>query len=637
MSGASQPLRRTPPSWWSRHHNVARLLGVAAIAATGVYLIWRVGSTSSGVPTALFWPLVIGEIISGFRLLAFVNHTWNRHGSDRPTPAPSLTADVGVLVDGHRLDRVRACLLGVQALGTSHMSWVLDTDGRHEIELLAREFGMAYFGGTNRTALLNTVLMHSKADLVLILDGDQVPMPDVFDATSGYFVDSMVAIVQTAPDFVNRDSLEFTSTSRHLKSFEFEIHGPSLGARGVAPWWVGASIVRREALKQIGGFAAGVGASELRTLIRLHAAGWLSRFHSEVVVRGTAPNTLRRFLEERRDEVARRVRVIASADSPLAIAGLRPRQRLSHLSPLSQPIAGFARLAMYGVLFGSLISGQLPLHSSAAMVALMFLPTAALSGLAHVALGRGTIGPFSQSTAGIRLLGIALGGSIRAFFGEIPIASFDGEEKSGLTKLLAMPFVLVLAIALEIAVVVRVYAQASGSVLPGYASSASSALMVCVALWHISLMLSTLQVLTRRHQFRSNYRLQVELHASIQHEVVRVIDITPAGIGIAASMPHLVHELIDLMLMLPSIDGTMTTVKLAGSVRFCEAIEQGEAWRVGMTFADISSYDRDRIIEYYALVHPFRALRGLDIPDRPVFENGWGESVVDAVPLAPAV
>ena len=607
---------------WSPDHRVARLIGALAIAATAIYLSWRLVATQSSVPGLLFWPLVVGEILGGLRLVSFTAATWKVHPVTRPTPQPQLTIDVCILVEGHRVDRVRAGLLGAQALGTKHHTWILDTDGRTEIELLSREFGVKYFGGTSRTALLNTALMHSKADLLLLLDGDQVPMPDIYEATSGYFADSMVAIVQTATEFVNRDSLEFTSSGRHLKTFDFEVTGPSLSARGMAPWWVGASIVRREALKRIGGFAAGVGASELRTLIRLHRAGWLSRFHNEVVVRGTAPNTLRRFLDERRDEVARRLRVMLSADSPLFARGLRPRQRITHLSPLSQPVVGFARLAMYGVLFGSLVLGRVPISASAATLVAFFAPVAILSTLAHVALGRGSVGPLSQTTARIRTLGIAVGGSLRALAGEMPTVSYDGDEKSGLAKLLAMPFVLALTIALEVVIVVRIYAQASGKVLPVFASADAAVMVVGVGIWHVGLMLATLQVLSRRQQYRSNFRLQVELHASTEYEVVRVIDITPAGIGVAMAMPHLVHELIDLTLLIPAIGGEMITVRLAGSVRFCEAIDGGEAWRIGMTFADISTFDRDRIIEYYSLIHPFRTLRGLEVPNPSISEVG---------------
>ena len=41
-----------------------------------------------------------------------------------------------------------------------------------------------------------------------------------------------------------------------------------------------------------------------------------------------------------------------------------------------------------------------------------------------------------------------------------------------------------------------------------------------------------------------------------------------------------------------------------------------------MTFADISTYDRDRIIEYYSLVHPFRTLRGLEVPNPSISKVG---------------
>ncbi len=617
MAGAQFETKR-----WSPDHRLSRLIGVMAISATVAYLTWRIAATQSGVSGLLFWPLVAGEIVGALRLVAFTAGTWNLHPMARPTAQPQLSSDVAILVEGHRVDRVRAGLLGTQALGNKTNTWILDTDGRTEIELLAREFGVKYFGGTSRTALLNTALMHSKADLLLLLAGDQVPMPDVFEATSGYFSNSMVAIVQTAPEFVNRDSLEFTSNGRHLKSFEFEVAGPSLSDRGMAPWWVGASIIRRDALKRIGGFAAGVGASELRTLIRLHRAGWLSRFHNEVVVRGTAPNTLRRFLDERRDEVARRLRVMLSADSPLFARGLRPRQRLTHMAPMTQPFVGVARLGMYCVLFGSLLTGRLPMNASTVTLLAFFVPVALLSTLARVALGRGSVGPMSHTTDRIRTLGIVLSGSIRALGSEMPAVSFDGDEKFGLSKLLAMPFVLALTIALEIVVVVRVYAQVSGRILPSFASTDAATLVVLIAGWHVGVMLATLQVLSRRQQYRSNFRLQVELHASTANEVVRVIDITPAGIGVAMAMPHLVHELIDLTLLIPAIGGETTTVRLAGSVRFCEAIDEGMAWRVGMTFADISTYDRDRIIEYYSLVHPFRTLRGLEVPNPSVSKVG---------------
>ena len=64
-------------------------------------------------------------------------------------------------------------------------------------------------------------------------------------------------------------------------------------------WCGSATLVRRVALEGVGGVLTDTVAEDFHTTIALHARGWRTHYHHEVLVQGLAPHDLAGFLLQR--------------------------------------------------------------------------------------------------------------------------------------------------------------------------------------------------------------------------------------------------------------------------------------------------------------------------------------------------
>ena len=216
------------------------------------------GRSSGGScsPPSPFWP-------GGFRVSVRPHIGW------RPT------VDIYVCTYDEGLDVLGATLVGCDRITYPHTTWVLDDGRREEVRLLADRFGARYLSRpTNEHAKagnINHALGLTDGQLLLILDADHVPQPDILDATVGYFDDPAVAVVQTPHDFGNHDSFQHFETGRHDQSMFFEVIMVGKDRHDGAFWCGSAALILRHALEGIGGIATETVAEDFHTTIRLHA------------------------------------------------------------------------------------------------------------------------------------------------------------------------------------------------------------------------------------------------------------------------------------------------------------------------------------------------------------------------------
>ena len=64
-------------------------------------------------------------------------------------------------------------------------------------------------------------------------------------------------------------------------------------------WCGSAAVIRRQALLDVGGVLTDTVAEDFHTTIALHANGWTTHYHDEVLVQGRAPHDLDSFLLQR--------------------------------------------------------------------------------------------------------------------------------------------------------------------------------------------------------------------------------------------------------------------------------------------------------------------------------------------------
>jgi cellulose synthase (UDP-forming) len=102
-------------------------------------------------------------------------------------------------------------------------------------------------------------------------------------------------------------------------------------------------IARTEEALAVEGVSTVSVTEDMATALRLHASGWKSAFHSEVLAHGLAPEDLGTSLSQRLRWAQGTLQVLIR-DSPLSKKGLKPGQRLMYAATIFSYFSGFASL-----------------------------------------------------------------------------------------------------------------------------------------------------------------------------------------------------------------------------------------------------------------------------------------------------
>jgi cellulose synthase (UDP-forming) len=504
-------------------------------------------------------------------------------------------------------------LVGCNRITYPHTTWVLDDGRREEVQALAQRFDVGYLTRpTNEHAKagnINHALGHTSGQLLLVLDADHVPQPDILDATIGYFDDPAVAIVQTPHDFGNQDSFQHFTTGRHDQSMFFEVIMPGKDRHDGAFWCGSAAILLRHALEGIGGIATETVAEDFHTTIRLHGEGWHSRYHHETLVQGLAPHDLASFLLQRDRWARGNLAVLRTKENPALARGLTVKQRLSYLSSLLGYFVPLQRLALLAVLVAMLVSGRLPFHATLWQLALFWVPWMALSlgaasqlSRSEVSLWDGSYTTLLTSEIFIRAMFVL----VHPFRASFKVTPKDGIDDGGWAAARQLRLVLIMGAVLASAIVVRCLALAGVAPLPALHGVA---LWVGLAfgVWELFLIDAALWRVSQRRQVRRSYRVPVEVAGVVGGNLVRVVDLTPGGAGVLGPRPVEVGTTVDLRLDLPAVDGDYRGVEVHFTVCSSRQAPEG-GWRMGGTLTPLSNADGEALIEHCHVVSSRRRL-----------------------------
>jgi cellulose synthase (UDP-forming) len=233
---------------------------IAATVVLGVYYMsWRYTSSINWDAWPLGLSLVAAETYSFIGMLLFALTMWMAKPRRQP-PALGRQATVDIFITCYNepVELVRTTVRAAVAIPYPHRTYVLDDGDSPEMAAMAREEGAGYivrtvdWRGRTRHAKagnLNNALMQTDGEFILILDADQVPLPQILDRTLGYFTDPRVALVQTPQYFWN------TPRSDPFGSQAPLFYGPiQQGKDGWnAAFFCGSNaILRREALMELG-------------------------------------------------------------------------------------------------------------------------------------------------------------------------------------------------------------------------------------------------------------------------------------------------------------------------------------------------------------------------------------------------
>ncbi|MCS6842678.1 MAG: glycosyltransferase [Roseiflexus sp.] len=103
---------------------------------------------------------------------------------------------------------------------------------------------------------------------------------------------------------------------------------------------------------------------DMATAMRLHAAGWRSVYHDEILARGLAPEDLRSALQQRLRWAQGTIQVMLR-ENPLFAPGLRLGQRLMYFATMWSYLSGFFSVIYLSAPILYLIFGMLPVRTQA--------------------------------------------------------------------------------------------------------------------------------------------------------------------------------------------------------------------------------------------------------------------------------
>jgi cellulose synthase (UDP-forming) len=373
-------------------------LALVALAAGGVYLVWRFGFTLQWETLWLGLPLLLAETWALTAVAFFVFSCWRLTERTPLATRPGATMAILVPTYNEPPDVVRATVLGAIAVRHNPRPevWVLDDGDRDWVEALAQELGARYLVRPAprthaKAGNLNHALEHVDAELLLVLDADHVPLPHFLERTTGYFDDAGVALVQSPQAFFNRSFQHSRGDDDPLlneQSLFYDVICRGKDRHNAAFWCGSSAVVRRDALVSIGGVATDTVVEDTHTAMKLHAAGWKSVYHHEVLALGLAPEEVTAFLTQR-GRWAMGCYQVLRHDLPLLARGLSWRQRLHYFASVSHYLEGPQRLVGLLVPPIVLFTGTVPLSAGTITYLSLFLPHLLLVPLATWAMADG--------------------------------------------------------------------------------------------------------------------------------------------------------------------------------------------------------------------------------------------------------
>ena len=529
----------------SRRDWPARAIAALALILGVRYLVWRVDSTMSAVWLPLTLALFAGELYALFSLAGFTFTTWRLRPANRIPPARLPSVDVFVPTYDEDEQVLRSTLIGCAALDYPNFQvWLLDDGRRPWVRDLAGELGARYLTRENnshaKAGNINAALPRTSGELILILDADHVPQPQMLQAVIGHFGDERLAYVQTPHEFYNRDSVQHVEDDDHDQSMFFHVVQPGRDHHGAAFWCGSGAVIRRSALEEVGGLATDTITEDFHTSLRIHRRGWRSRFHDEALVYGIAPHNLEQFLLQRHRWAAGNLATLRTPDNPMRASDLTLRQRLCYSIGLVEVLTALQRALLIVVLAVTVGWGRLPLHASAGQFLAEFVPWAVASTLASLMLSGGRL----KLLTAVRFEYYTLPAHLRAVLAlvwpdhKFKVTPKTGVDGGGLSWIrLNIPLAVLVAM-LGGALAWRAGVQAE--ILPGrHLALPLLAIVSATALFELARLMVAVLSLTRRRQVRRTYRFPTHLAATLARsgQRVTVTDMSVGGCALQVGAP----------------------------------------------------------------------------------------------------
>ncbi|AFY73075.1 glycosyl transferase [Synechococcus sp. PCC 7502] len=379
------------PQAWSRFLVVALLL-----ILTFRYVVWRSLSTLnlSDVTNSVFSVgLFILEMLTIFngvlQLFLMVRTKDRRHQADLMAQAverKEYLPSVDILIPTYNEPEfiLRRTIIGCQALDYDRKTiYVLDDTRRPEIKALAMELGCEYITRPDnqhaKAGNLNHAIARTNGELIVCFDADFIPTRNFLTRTVGFFQDHNTALVQTPQSFYSVDPIARNLGLENIlvpeqEAFYRQIQPVRDGTDSVV--CAGTSFVmRRSALQSSGGeFVTSSLSEDYFTAISLSGKGYRLIYLDEKLSAGAAPDDMGAQATQRLRWAQGTLQAFFIKENPLTIAGLRPLQRISHLTGILHWFTSLSRVGFLLIPLATAFIGVIPVRASTDEILYYFLP-----------------------------------------------------------------------------------------------------------------------------------------------------------------------------------------------------------------------------------------------------------------------
>lgn len=586
-----------------------RVAILLALAFSARYFYWRISETQNPAAPWFYVLFLVAELVALVEVVLFFATTWRRGVHAPPPPRPGRTVDVFIPTYNEPVSLLRDTVVCAINMRYPHRTWVLDDGNRADVAAMAKELGAEYLARPEhrhaKAGNLNYALARSEGELVVTLDADHVPMPDLLDELVGFFDDPRVGIVQANQDFYNLDSFQHDTNWAEQAAWQqqelfFNVIQPGKDALRAAMYCGSPAILRRRALDAVGGFATETVTEDMHTSLRMQKLGWETIYHNRTVARGLAPQTYDAYNTQWHRWGLGAMQVFR-LEKPLTSPGLTLGQRVAYFASAYFYWTSFQKAFFLLVPAFCVLTGIFPLSTTATAYASHFLPFLFFSILATAGLQGG----FKGFVLTERYNLIKLGSMLRSVMGLFQReATFKVTPKARAAaagwRRLVPYFVLIALLAVAVGAGLARIATATDLF-----SFWAYGVNVFFAAFFLYLLVPGIVLALRRREQRGTYRFPQRLDMPVRFRFAGDPDapwsetfarnLNRFGLSLTLDAALDTDRLVELEIPLPD-----RVVRTLGSVRWNESFKKGEVVRVanGIRFDEIAMDDQDAIARH---------------------------------------
>jgi len=379
------------PKVWSRFAIVAILL-----VLTIRYVLWRslttlnLSNPLNGTFSMGLFLLEMFSIVNGALQLFLLVQTRDRRSEadekSKAVIAGEFCPSVDVLIPTYNEPEfiLRRTVIGCQVMDYANKRiYLLDDTRRTHIKELARELGCEYITRPDnqhaKAGNLNHAIAKTNGELIVCFDADFVPTKNFLTRTVGFFQDERVALVQTPQSYYSPDPI-----ARNLGLENIIVPDQEVFYRQIQPVRDGTDsvvcagtsfVMRRSALQEAGGgFVTSSLSEDYFTSVRLSQQGYKLVYLDEKLSAGAAPDDMGAHATQRLRWAQGTLQAFFIEENPLTIRGLRPMQRLAHLTGIMHWFTALSRVGFLIIPLAYSFLDVIPVRATIEEVIFYFLP-----------------------------------------------------------------------------------------------------------------------------------------------------------------------------------------------------------------------------------------------------------------------